>query len=238
MSWITATGLLALVGPVASASAAEVSTANFTRPAAACEGTSVSHYTVSDAGVGVNMLSVATRYQCKNSNGSGTVGICQLDQRLRCRSDLHPTDRSGREVDLSGYAVTEQGITAAGILHPWLDPLSAAPVIARIRDAAARTEAVNQAAINRLGGEENFAQFLVVTLCRIPLIAAGVVPPTAQEKVDVENASRQGIRITPDVSPGNIARCRTATHAFCARSGLPETITQMENYRAACRAGL
>jgi hypothetical protein len=237
VSWMTAIALLALVGPVPTVWGAEVSTADFTKPAA-CEGTSVSHYTVSDAGAGAGMLSFATRYQCKNSNGSGTVGVCQLDQTLRCRSDVHLSDRSGREVDLSGYTVSAQGVTAAGVLHPWLDPQAAAPVMGRIKDAAARSAAANQAAVERLGGEENFGQFLMVNLCRIPLVAAGVVQPTAREKADQGNARKQGIKITPDVSAANIARCRTATHTFCARTDLPATITQTENYRTACRAGL
>jgi hypothetical protein len=238
MSWMTAIGLLTLAGPAPAVWGTEVSTSDFTGPAAACEGTSVSRYTVSDTGAGAGMLSFATRYQCKNSNGSGTVGVCQLDQTLRCRSDVHPTDRSGRQVDLSGYAVGAQGVTAHGVLHPWLDPRAAAPVIERIRDTAAKSAAANQAAIDRLGGEENFSQFLLVNLCRVPLVAAGVVQATASEKADAENARKQGIKITPDVSSANIARCRTATHAFCARSDLPATITQMENYRTVCRAGL
>src|ERR1700691_1242790 len=94
---------LMLVGAPYSAMAAEVSTVDFANPISWCTGERTSHYTIDDTGAGAGMLGIATQWKCKNATGHGSVGICQLDQTLKCRSDIRARDKSGHVTDMSGY---------------------------------------------------------------------------------------------------------------------------------------
>jgi hypothetical protein len=191
-----------------------------------------SHYSLDDTGAG--MLSIASQWSCRASSGNATIGVCQLDQTLKCRTDIQFRDRSGNPIDLSGYAVTLKGVTAKGEFHPWVDPEGAAPIIKAIVSAAAEQAAKNQAALEKLGGEENFRQLLAASLCRYALVRAGVLQPTASEAAEDEQNKKNGAKITVDTTPAHLATCKTTIGTFCARTDLPATLKQMDYYKALC----
>jgi hypothetical protein len=233
-----ASSVLALLGGIRSATAAEAGTVEFTHrvadpnPAQCPERTA--HYFIADAGAGAGMLSIASRWKCSGSSGSGSVGICQLDQTLKCRSDVQFRDKNGNPVDLSGYAVSLRGVTAKGEFHPWTDPAAAAAIIDKVRGVAAQQAAKNQAALNNLGGEENFKQFLTASGCRYALVRAGVLHPTAKETAEDEQNRKNGVKVTVDTTPGHLDACKSTIKDFCSRSDLPTTLTQMDYYKTVC----
>lgn len=192
------------------------------------------HYFITGSGAGAGMLSIASQWSCSASSGNGSVGVCQLDQTLKCRSDIRFRDKSGNAVDLSGYAVTLQGVTARGEFHAWMDPAGAAPIIKAIGSAAAALVAKNQAALDKLGGEQNFAQLLAASGCRHALVTAGALEPTASERAEDEHNRRNGVKVTVDTSPAHLATCKTTISTFCGRTDLPGTLTQMDYYKALC----
>ncbi|HUO19376.1 MAG TPA: hypothetical protein VMU44_06360 [Steroidobacteraceae bacterium] len=229
---------LALLGLSHAATAAEARTVEFTQqvanPMAGQCPQRTAHYSIADAGAGKGMLSIASQWHCGSSSGSGSVGVCQLDATLRCRSDVQFKDRNGNPIDLSGYAVGATGVTAKGELHPWVDPAGAAAIIQVIGSAAAQQASQNQAALGKLGGEENFRQMLTASGCRYALVRAGVLPPTPKEQAEDEQNRRNGVKVTVDTSPGHLATCRTTIATFCARRDLPATLTQQDYYRTVC----
>jgi len=87
------------------------------------------HYFIAAGGDGAGMLSIASQWSCSASSGNASIGVCQVDQTLKCRTDIQFRDKSGNPIDLSGYAVTLKGVTARGEFHPWVDPQGAAPII-------------------------------------------------------------------------------------------------------------
>jgi hypothetical protein len=179
------------------------------------------HYFITDSGAGAGMLSIASRWSCSTSSGNGSIGVCQLDQALKCRSD---------------YGVTLEGVTAKGEFHPWADPEGAAPIIKAIESAAAEQAAKNQAALEKLGGEQNFGQLLAASTCRYALVRAGVLQPTAGEAAEDEQNKKNGVKITVDTTPAHLATCRTTIRTFCERTDLPATLTQMDYYKTVCAA--
>jgi len=193
------------------------------------------HYFITGSGAGAGMLSIASQWSCSASSGNGSIGVCQLDQTLKCRTDIQFRDKSGNPIDLSGYAVTLKGVTAKGEFHPWVDPEGAAPIIKAIGSAAAEQAAKNQAALEKLGGEENFRQLLAASTCRYALVRAGVLQPTAREAAEDEQNKKNGAKITVDTSPAHLATCKTTIRMFCARTDLPATLRQMDYYKALCR---
>jgi hypothetical protein len=227
---------LMLVGATHSAMAAQASTVDFANPISSCTGERTSHYTIDDTGAGAGMLGIASQWKCTNSTGHGSVGICQLDQTLKCRSDIRPADKSGHPIDMSGYAVSMQGVTAKGALFPWTDAKAASAIMNTIEAAAAQQAAKNKAVVNNMGGEENFKQLFMANMCRYALIKAGVVQPTAKEKADDEQNERSGLKITVDTSPQRLASCKTTVQTFCGRTDLPASVTQMDNYKELCGA--
>jgi hypothetical protein len=194
------------------------------------------YYFITGNGAGAGMLNMASQWNCSASSGNGSIGVCQLDQTLKCRSDIQFRDKSGNPIDLSGYAVTLKGVTARGEFHPWVDPEGAAPIIKAIGSVAAQQAARNQAALEKLGGEENFRQLLTAGMCRYALVRAGVVQPTAREAAENEHNKKSDLKITVDTTPAHLATCRTTIRTFCARTDLPATLTQMDDYKVLCAA--
>jgi len=235
-----ALSVLALLGVNRSATAAEISTVDFTNrvtnpnpnPAQCPERTS--HYFIADAGADAGMLSVASRWKCSTSSGSGSVGICQLDRTLKCRSDIKFRDRNGNPIDLSGYAVDLRGVTAKGEFHLWTDPRVAATIIDKIQGVAAQQAEKNQVALNNLGGEENFKQFLTAGGCRFALVRAGILRPTAKETAEDEQNKKNGVKVTVDTTPEHLDTCKSTIKVFCSRSDLPTTLTQVDYYQTIC----
>jgi hypothetical protein len=228
---------LLLVGAPYSATAAESSTVDFANPISWCAGERTSHYTINDADSGAGMLGIATQWKCTNNTGHGSVGICQLDRTLKCRSDFRPSDKSGHPIDLSGYAVSLQGVTAKGAFFPWTDAKAASAILNTIQAAAAQQAANNKAVINSMGGEENFKQLFLANMCRYALIKAGVVQPTAKEIAEDEQNKKSGAKITVDTSPDHLASCKATVKTFCDRTGLPASVTQLDNYKVLCDGG-
>jgi len=230
--------VLALVGANRSATAAEASTVDFTHrvanPNAAQCPERTSHYLIADTGAGAGMLSIASRWKCNSSSGTGSVGICQLDQTLKCRSDIQFRDRNGNPLDLSGYAVSPRGVTAKGEFHAWMDPGAAATIINRVKGVAAQQSEKNEAALNNLGGEENFKQFLTASACRYALVRTGVLRPTAKEMAEDEQNKKNGVKVTVDTTPEHLDACKATIKNFCSRSDLPTTLTQMDYYKTIC----
>jgi|SRR5580658_4234030 hypothetical protein len=227
---------LMLVGTTHSAMAAEASTVDFANPSSWCSGERTSHYTIDDTGAGAGMLGIATQWKCTNNTGHGSVGICQLDQTLKCRSDIRLTDKAGHPIDMSGYAVSMQGVTAKGALFRWIDTQAASAIVNKIQAAAAQQAAKNKAVINGMGGEENFKQLLMASMCRYTLIKAGMVQPTAEEVAEDEQNKKSGGQITVDATPERLASCKTTVKTFCGRADLPAAVTQMDNYKVLCGA--
>jgi hypothetical protein len=221
---------IVLVGISGVALAAEASTSDFSRDDPKCNGSRVSHYTVSDAG----MLSAVTHWKCTGNSGNARAGICQLDQTLKCRSDLSFEDKFGHPIDLSGYSVGLPGVTAAGVLHPWIDAQAASIVVRKLQDPAqnplAQQAAKNRAAMEKMGGEENLNQIFTAGMCRVTLIAAGIVQPTAKEMAQDANNKKNHVRITVDTSPERVESCKTIIRDFCSRSDLPPSVTQTADY--------
>jgi hypothetical protein len=225
---------LMLVGAPYSAMAAEASTVDFANHISGCIGERTSHYTIDDTGAGAGMLGIATRWKCTNNTGNGSVGICQLDQTLKCRSDILLSDRSGHALDMSGYAVSMQGVTAKGAFYRWNDAKAASVIVNTIQAAAAQQAAKNRAVVDNMGGEENFKQLFMASMCRYDLIKAGVVQPTAKEIAEDEQNEKGGAKITVDTSPQHLAGCKTTVQTFCGRTDLPASVMQMDNYRVLC----
>jgi len=226
--------LIMLVGVNYSAFAAEASTSDFNNNTPKCDGSNISHYTISDSG----MLSVVTQWKCTGNTGRAGAGICQLDQTLKCRSDVKFGDKFGHPIDLSGYSVGLRGVTAAGVLHPWIDAQAASIIVNKLQDPAqnpvAQEEAKNQAATDNMGGEENFKQFFMAGMCRMTLIAAGIVQPTAKEIAQDENNKKNNVKVTVDTKPQQVENCKTITRNFCSRSNLPPSLTQTVDYKTVC----
>ncbi len=225
---------LALLGGAHSAMAAQTSTVDFANPISWCSGERTSHYTIDDTGAGAGMLGIASRWKCSNNTGNGSVGLCQLDQTLKCRTDIRYSDKSGHPIDLSGYAVSMQGVTAKGTFYPWTDAKAAAAILNSIQAAAAQQAAKNKAVVSNMGGEDNFRALLMANMCRYALIKAGVVQPTVQEAAEEEQNKKSGAKISVDTSPEHLAICKTTVQTFCVRTDLPASVTQMENYRVLC----
>jgi hypothetical protein len=170
------------------------------------------------------------------------MGVCQLDQTLKCRSDIQFSDKNGKPIDLSSYAVSLQGVTAKGELHPWTDPQTAAAILSTIQNPAtnpiAQQEAKNKAVMNSMGGEENVKEFMMAGMCRYTLVKAGALQPTAQEASQLtaedEQNRKNGVKVTVDMAPEQLDACKTTIKNFCNRSDLPSSLTQMENYKAMC----
>lgn len=225
-----------LLGASHAAMADAARTVDFTQqvanPAAGQCPQRTSHYSVDDTGTG--MLSIASQWSCRASSGNASIGVCQLDQTLKCRSDIQFRDKSGNPIDLTGYAVTLKGVAAKGEFHPWADPEGAAPLIKAIGSAAAEQAAKNQAALEKLGGEENFRQLLAASMCRYALVRSGVLQPTARETAEDEQNKKNGGKITVDTTPAHLATCKTTIRTFCARTNLPATLRQMDYYKAVC----
>src|SRR5580693_3202513 len=80
------------------------------------------HYFIAAGGDGAGMLSIASQWSCSASSGNASIGVCQVDQTLKCRTDIQFRDKSCNPIDLSGYAVTLKGVTARGEFHPWGPP--------------------------------------------------------------------------------------------------------------------
>jgi hypothetical protein len=180
--------LLGLLVAAHTAIAAEVSTVDFTNPAVYNSPTvnpaprcqeRISHYFIGDTGVGAGMLSIASQWKCDTGSGHASGGICQLDQTLKCRSDIQFRDKSGK-LDLAGYGVTPRGVTANGEFHPWVDPHAAAPILSMIQNPAlnpvARQEVQNQAVLNKMGGTDNFMALLAATGCRYASRTSAAAP--------------------------------------------------------------
>jgi hypothetical protein len=236
-NWTSALLLtLMLVGAPYSAIAAEASTVDFANPISWCTGERTSHYTIDDTGAGAGMLGIATQWKCTNNTGDGSVGICQLDQTLKCRSDILLSDKSGHPLDMSGYAVSMQGVTAKGAFHRWNDAKAASVIVNTIQAAAAQQAAKNKAVVDNMGGEENFKQLFMASMCRYVLIKAGVVQPTAREIAEDEQNEKGGAKITVDTSPQHLAGCKTTVRTFCGRTDLPASVMQMDDYRVLCGA--
>jgi hypothetical protein len=227
---------LMLVGAPYAAMAAQASTVDFANPISWCTGERISHYTVDDVGAGAGMLGIATEWKCTNNTGHGSVGICQLDQTLKCRSDIRPADKSGHPIDMSGYAVSKQGVTAKGAFYPWNDAKAASVIANAIQAAAAQQAAKNKAVVDNMGGEDNFKQLFMASICRYTLIKGGVVQPTAKEIAEEEQNGKSGAKITVDTSPEHLASCKTTVQTFCGRTELPASVTQMDDYRVLCGA--
>jgi hypothetical protein len=223
-----------LIGATHSAMGAQASTVEFANPLSQCTGERTSHYTIDDTGAGGGMLGIATQWKCTNSAGHGSIGLCQLDQTLKCRSDIQLKDKSGQPIDMSGYAVSVQGVTAKGAFHPWTDAQAASVIVNATQAAAARQAARNQAVIDNMGGEENFKELVMAGMCRYVLIKGGVVQPTAKELAEDKQNSKNGAKITVDTSPERLASCRTAVQTLCGRADLPASIVQTDNYRVLC----
>lgn len=223
-----------LVGAPYWAVAADTRTVDFANPISWCTGERTSHYILEDTGAGAGMLSIATQWKCTNNTGHGSIGVCQLDQTLKCRSDIQLKDRSGQPIDMSGYAVSMRGVTAKGAFYPWTDTQAALGVVNAVQAAAAQQAAKNQAALDNLGGEENFKQLLMASMCRYTLIKGGVVQPTAKEITEDEQNTKNGAKITIDTSPERVAGCKTTIQTFCARTDLPPSVTHMDNYTVLC----
>ncbi len=220
-----------------SAVAAEASTVDFANPIAWCTGERTSHYTIDDSGAGAGMLGIATQWKCANSTGHGSIGICQLDQTLKCRSDVRLTDKSGHPIDMSGYAVSMRGVTAKGAFFSWADAEAASAIVNTIQAAAAQHAAKNKTAMDNLGGEENYKQLLMASMCRYVLIKGGVVQPTAKEKAEDEQNKKSSMKITVDTSPEHLASCKTTVQTFCGRTDLPASVTQPDDYKVLCGGG-
>jgi hypothetical protein len=225
---------LMLVGAPYSAMAAQATTVDFANPISWCTGERTSHYTIDDIGAGAGMLGIATQWKCTNNTGHGSVGVCQLDQTLKCRSDIRPSDKSGHPIDMSGYAVSMQGVTAKGAFYPWNDAKGASVIVNTIQAAAAQQAAKNKAVIDNLGGEDNFKQLFMASMCRYALIKAGVVQPTAKEVAEDEQNKKSGAKITVDTTPERLASCKTTVRTFCGRPDLPASVMQMDNYKVLC----
>jgi hypothetical protein len=228
---------LMLIGATHSAIAAEASTVDFANPISWCTGERTSHYTIDDGGAGAGMLGIATQWKCTNTTGLGSIGICQLDQSLKCRSDIRLTDQSGHPIDMSGYAVSTRGVTAKGALFPWTDAKAASAIVNTIQAAAAQHAAKNKAAIDNLGGEENFKQLLMASMCRYVLTKGGVVQPTAKEIAEDEQNKKSSMKIIADTSAERLASCKTTVQTFCGRTDLPASVTQMDDYKVLCGGG-
>ena len=155
---------------------------------------------------------------------------------LKCRSDIQFRDKNGNLIDLSGYAVSTQGVAAKGELHPWADPQAAAVILKKLQNpttnSVARQEAKNQAVVDKMGGDENFRQFFMANMCHWPLIAIGAVQGTPKELSDIEDAKKKGMKL--DTSSANIENCKAATKKFCARTDLPNSMTQKPEYKGVC----
>ena len=232
--------LAALLGTSPPAGATEARTVDFREEvanptAAQCPQRTV-HYSIADSGAGSHMLSVASQWTCDTSSGNGSVGVCELDQTLKCRSDIEFKDRNGKPIDLSGYAVSPKGVTAKGELHPWVDPAGAAAIMKSIQNAAAQQAAKNQAVLDNMGGQDNFAALLAATGCRYALVQAGELQPTPKEAADDARNKKSGFKITVDTSAAHLATCRTTIETFCARQDLPATLTNQDYYRTVCPA--
>lgn len=225
---------LALLGVAHSAVAAQTSTVDFANPISWCTGERTSHYTIDDTGTGAGMLGISTQWKCTNNTGNASVGLCQLDQTLKCRTDIRYSGKSGNPIDLSGYAVSMTGVTAKGAFFPWTDPKAASAVLSAIQAAAAQQAAKNKAVVNNLGGEENLKELFMADMCRYASIKAGVVRPTAREAAEDEQNQKNGARISVDTSAEHLASCKTTVQTFCGRTDLPASVTQMENYRVLC----
>jgi hypothetical protein len=91
-------------------------------------------------------------------------GICQLDQTLKCRSDIQPSDKFGHPIDMSDYAVSMQGVTAKGTFYPWSDANAASAIVNAVEAAAAQQAAKNKAVLDNMGGEENFKQLFTASI--------------------------------------------------------------------------
>jgi hypothetical protein len=213
---------------------AETSTVDFANPTSWCNGDRTSHYVIEDTGAGAGMLGIATQWNCTNNIGHGSVGICQLDEKLKCRSDIQLKDRSGQPIDLSGYAVSTRGVTAKGAFYPWSDTQAALAIVNAVQATAARQAAKNKAVMDNMGGEENFKQLLTADMCRYALIKGGIIEPTAKEIAEDEQNKKNGARITIDTSPEHLANCKASVKTFCGRRDLPASIVQMDNYRVLC----
>ena len=225
---------LTLVGAPYSAMASETSTVDFANPVSWCTGERTSHYTIDDAGTGAGMLGIATQWKCTNTTGHGSIGICQLDQTLKCRSDFRLSDKSGHPIDMSAYAVSMQGVTAKGAFFPWTDAKAAAAVVNSIQAAAAQQASKNSAVMKDMGGEENFKQLFMASMCRYALIKAGVIQPTAKEIAEDEQNKKSGAKISADTSPERLASCKTTVQRFCGRTDLPASVMQMDYYVVLC----
>jgi len=228
---------LMLLSAPCSAVAAEASTVDFANPISWCTGERSSHYTIENGDAGAGMLGIATQWKCTNNTGHGSVGICQLDQTLKCRSDIQLSDKSGHPIDMSGYAVNMQGVTAKGTFFPWTDAKAASAIVLTIQAAASQQAAKNKAVLNDMGGEENFKQLFMANMCRYSLIKAGVIQPTAREKAEDEKNIKSGAKIAVDDSPERLASCKATIQKFCGRTGLPASVTQMDNYKVLCLGG-
>jgi hypothetical protein len=216
------------------AMAAETSTVDFANPSSWCTGDRTSHYMIGDTDPGAGMLGIATQWKCTNSSGHGSVGICQLDQSLKCRSDIQALDKSGHPVDVSGYAVSMQGVTAKGTFFQWADAKAASAIVITIQAAAAQQAAKNKGVLDNMGGEENFKELVMAGMCRYALIKAGVVQPTAKETAEDEQNKKSSLKMTVDTSPERLASCKTTVHKFCDRPDLPASVTQLDNYKVLC----
>jgi hypothetical protein len=190
--------------------AAETSTVDFANPISWCTGERTSHYTIGDTDPGAGMLGIATQWKCTNSSGRGRVGICQLDQNLKCRSDIQPLDKSGHPTDMSGYAVSMQGVTAKGTFFQWADAKAASAIVITIQE------------------------LVMAGMCRYALIKAGVILPTAKETAEDEQNNKSSLKITVDTSPERLTSCKTTIHKFCDRTDLPASLTQLDNYKVLC----
>lgn len=228
----------ALLGAGHAATADTARTVDFVQQVAAATASQcpqrTAHYFITDSGAGAGMLSIASQWGRSASSGNGSIGVCQLDQTLKCRSDIEFRDRSGKRIDLSGYAVSSQGVTARGELHAWVDLAAAAAVIKVIQSAAAREAAGNQAALDKLGGQQNFMQLLAASICRQALVTAGELKPTARETAEAAQNDKNTVKITLDTSPTRLVTCRTTIRTFCARTDLPATLTQQYSYQTVC----
>ena len=81
-----------------------------------------------------------------------------------------------------------------------------------------------------MGGEENFKQLFMASMCRYALIKAGVIQPTAKEIAEDEQNKKSGAKISVDTSPERLASCKTTVQRFCGRTDLPASVMQMDYY--------
>jgi hypothetical protein len=74
----------------------------------------------------------------------------------------------------------------------------------------------------------------MANMCRYAMIKGGAVQPTAKEIAEDEQNKKNGAKITIDTSPEHLAGCKTTVQTFCARTDLPASMVQMDNYTVLC----